>query len=88
MSTLEDFKKTKRELKGKIASIDGLLCQVDDTHDFSKCLWPHRFHLFGIFCIDKLNQLVQQTREQNIQSKKLLEKMSAQWNLLNPSERA
>ena len=45
MSTLEDFKKTKRELKGKIASIDGLLSQVDDTHDFSKCfpstLWFH-----------------------------------------------
>lgn len=50
MSTLEDFKKTKRELKGKIASIDGLLSQVDDTHDFSKCFPPYGFINLIFFC--------------------------------------
>jgi hypothetical protein len=35
-SSLEDFKNTKRELKGKLKDMDTLLESIKETHEFSK----------------------------------------------------
>jgi hypothetical protein len=36
MTSIDDFKSTKRNLKKKIAALDDLLDQIDETTQFSK----------------------------------------------------
>ena len=38
--SLEDFKNTKRTLKGKFKDLDDLLERIEDTQDFSKYPYP------------------------------------------------